>query len=1136
MSDEFDRLTKYRSYSDLFDPRCKDFTAAFGVLSAEKLFMLNSAKQFVLFVTSDYVFARSAARQLNETSGGYVYLPFFDDVLLFKHGVNNASLRERNLALAEILKKAKGAVVCVDALTQMYPEKTEFEKGIFKIRRDSETPLSALPARLSEIGYKRVDGVSLAGEFAVRGDIVDLFLPDYPDPVRISFFDDTVESIKFFGADLAGKEEISAVTVVPFSVGEELGSLERAINSAAKQKLDGNARARLNAILSEAAGSGWLAPFGKQSLLSEYLPRDAVVVWDEPKLITSKLNRIYADHSERFGRLLGAGEVLSEHFSQLVPFDGLVENYHVFKQVSLQQIPSDNALFKPKKIVKFKSTPLFAYKYNIEQLAADIRVWLQNEYDIAVFSGDGELGKRLQDRLHISGASVALADGGNFNPHEGVIMPLNVERGFVSHTNKLAVIGTKDLVHKAAQTKIAKTKQQVFLTPEPGEYVVHELHGIGMCEGIQTIKGSWGTKDFIVVRYRDGDKLYVPVEASNLLSRFAGGDASPRLSKIGGAEFERVKAKVKAGIKEMSVDLLKLYAARDNKRGFAYKIDGYLTGEFEASFEFAETPDQLKSIAEIDADLTRDKIMDRLLVGDVGFGKTEVALRTAFKVIANGYQAAIMAPTTILAEQHYETARERMKTFDIRVECLNRFRTAAEQKEILKNLAGGNIDLVVGTHRLLGKDVIFSRLGLLILDEEQRFGVEHKEKLKAIKNNVDVLTLSATPIPRTLHMALTGMRDISTITTPPKQRLPIETFVVEESDEMIRDIVIREISRGGQIFLVYNRVDTIERYAAKIRALVPEADVVVAHGQMDGALLEKSVYDFSKGLHNVLICTTIIENGIDIPNANTLIVYDADNLGLAQLYQLRGRVGRGDRQAYAYLIYKENKIVSETAFKRLTSIMENSELGSGFKIAMADLEIRGAGNVLGREQHGHMQKVGYDMYVKLLEEAVAELKGRPKGRAPISTSVEIDLDAYASDQYIADGEARMIFYQKMANISTLEEKNALLGELREIYGEPPQEAVNLLTIVTIKLLSYKAGIGAVVMNKGQAKLSFQNQYALLRAELFDAVSVHSGKVELDSREPIVYVNCGQATDKEATDFLENFLTEIQIKQSDGAVS
>ncbi|HPG91782.1 MAG TPA: transcription-repair coupling factor [Clostridia bacterium] len=1130
MLSDYYRLTEYEAYKKLFDPRSKKYTAAFGVLSPEKIYLASCATNFVLFVTNDYVFAQSVTRQLNETIGGYVYLPYFDDVLLHKHSVNNAVMRSRNVALCKILQGAKGAVVCVDSLTQLYPQKAEFGNGIFEFSTAKNFPFDTLPKKLTEIGYTRCDSVSVAGEYALRGDILDIFLPQYPNPVRVSFFDDTVESIKFFGADLAGKEQVESIDIIPLYLGSDEEALQNAEKSAAKQKLDSNGRARINTIIAESAKSGWLSPFKNQSLLYEYLPIDTVVIWDEPKLIESKLNRIYEDHSARFPRLLAAGEVLPEHFTQLVEYAELTVGYKNFKQISLQQIPVQTSIFQPEEIVKFKSTPLFAYRYEIERLALDIRTWLKNGYDIVICGGDNDVSERIQEHLHFYGTAVALGTKENCSPEQGVIIPLEIERGFVSHTNKLAVIGTKDLVHKSSQTKITKTKQQVFLTPSAGEYVVHEQHGIGMCLGIQNITGGWGTKDFIVVEYRDGDRLYVPVEASNLLSRFAGSDSAPRLSKIGGAEFERIKAKVKAGIKEMSVDLLKLYAEREHKRGFTYKIDGYLCGEFESSFEFIETPDQLRSIAEIDLDLTKDKIMDRLLVGDVGYGKTEVALRTAFKVIANGFQAALMAPTTILAQQHYETAKERMKSFELRVECLNRFRTAAEQKEILKKLAKGEIDLIIGTHRLLSKDVKFNKLGLLILDEEQRFGVEHKEKLKEIKTNIDVLTLSATPIPRTLHMALTGMRDISTISTPPKARLPIETFVVEESDVMIRDIIIREISRGGQIFLVYNRVETIERYASKIRKLVPNADVIVAHGQMDSALLEKSVYDFAKGKHNVLICTTIIENGIDIPNANTLIIYDADYLGLSQLYQLRGRVGRSDRQAYAYLIYKENKIVTEIAYKRLTSIMENSELGSGFKIAMADLEIRGAGNVLGREQHGHMQKVGYDMYVKLLSEAVAELKNEPIPRTMVNTTVDIDLDAFADENYIADSESRMVFYQKMANVSSLKEKNDLLTELTEIYGKPPQEVVNLLTIVTIKLLAFKAGINDLTLRKGTARLNFETKDSLMRQEVFESISKRSENCVLDNKTAALTLKCGKITDEKATGVLEEFLTEIALTQ------
>ncbi len=1120
------RLTQYKGYTSLFDPRGKHFISAFGVQQSEKLVIGSSNDGFTVYVTYDYVSAQSILRQLNIIKGNFMYLPFFDDVLLQKKSIVN-NVEFARAKVLNSLSNLNGIVVTVDALTQLYPNKEEFYSNSFSLKVDDSFDLTLLPSIFTKNGYTRVDSVTTAGEFAIRGDIVDLFSPMYDLPVRISFFDDTIESIKFFGSDRVSTDKVDSVTVFPLNTRCDVDVIKTIQSIADKQKLDGNARSRINTIISEVNfdGGKWLLPYVNNSRLFEYFPDYTTIVWDEPKLITDKLTRIYGDHSLRISRLLTAGEILPQHCTQLIEFDNFFDSYKHIRQIALQQMPY-TSFFNAEEIVSFKSTPLYSYRYEIDRLAIDVANWIRHGYDVLIYSGDEIVAERLADQLHSNGTSVAIATK-NFKPSEGAIIPQDVEKGFVSHTNKLVVIGTRDLIHKAMQTKLSKTKEQAFLTPVIGEYVVHQLHGIGLCEGIQTIKGSWGVKDFIVVKYKNDDRLYVPIESSNLLSRFAGGDSKPTLSKIGGAEFERVKAKVKASIKEMSIDLLSLYATREKKRGHVYKIDTYLCNEFDASFEFVETPDQLKSINEIDNDLIHDKIMDRLLVGDVGYGKTEVALRTAFKVISNGYQAALMAPTTILAEQHYETAKKRMSTFNIRVECLNRFRTAKQQKEIINKLSRGEVDLLVGTHRLLGKDVRFNKIGLLILDEEQRFGVEHKEKLKDIKKNVDVLTLSATPIPRTLHMALTGMRDISTITTPPTERIPIETFVVEENDEMLRDIIIREISRGGQVFLVYNKVETIDLFAGRINKLVPEADIIVAHGQMDNALLEKSIYDFAKGIHNVLICTTIIENGIDIPNANTLIVYEADNLGLSQLYQLRGRVGRKDKQAYAYLMYKENKVLSEIAFKRLTSIMENTELGSGFKIAMADLEIRGAGNVLGAEQHGHMQKVGYEMYTKLLSEAMCEIKGE-KVNTTFETNVDIDIDAYASDEYIENKEDRMTFYQKIANLSSDNEREELVSQLNDIYGKPPKEVINLLEIVSIKYLANKCGINNVVIMKGHAKLEFVTRDSLIREKVINAINSNNKYVSIDSKILAIDFTFGQSTNQEFLDKLKDFLRTISL--------
>ncbi|MCM1194672.1 MAG: transcription-repair coupling factor, partial [Firmicutes bacterium] len=655
----------------------------------------------------------------------------------------------------------------------------------------------------------------------------------------------------------------------------------------------------------------------------------------------------------------------------------------------------------------------------------------------------------------------------------------------------------------------------------------YDVHGIGLCEGIQKITSSDGeVKDYVVVLYKNGDRLYVPADATDMLSRYSGGE-NPALSKLGGEDFARVKSKVKSGIKEMSINLLKLYSEREKARGFKYRIDEYLDNEFQQYFPYTATEDQLRCHREIVKDLTSNRIMDRVLVGDVGYGKTEVAMRTAFDVVSNGYQVAVLVPTTILAEQHYATFSERMSHFDIKVACLNRFKSAEEQKKIMQDVSRGTVDIVIGTHRLLSKDVSFSKLGLLILDEEQRFGVEHKEKIKTLKTNVDVLTMSATPIPRTLHMALSGIRDISTITTPPVQRMAVETFVAEENEALITDVVTRELARGGQVYCVFNRVEQIDGFARNLSEMLPNAKIAVAHGQMNENVLEDSVRAFANGEFDVLVCTTIIENGIDIPNVNTLIVIDADKLGLSQLYQLRGRVGRSNRLAYAYFTYRKDKILSEVAYKRLSSITEYSELGSGFKIAMKDLEIRGAGNILGREQHGHMMKVGYDMYARLLKETVDELKGE-KTQPKISTEVSIDIEAFAPDGYIPLQADRMSFYQQLASCKTQEEIAEVKNQLADVYGVIPKQVDNLFTVARLKLLANAAGIIRVTAKTGKGELVFANRDKMMRKEVFEALSECGDRVSAASDTYGVLFNSFDFLQKDRLlSAMEEFLLRIQ---------
>ncbi|MDE5896534.1 MAG: transcription-repair coupling factor, partial [Clostridia bacterium] len=621
-----------------------------------------------------------------------------------------------------------------------------------------------------------------------------------------------------------------------------------------------------------------------------------------------------------------------------------------------------------------------------------------------------------------------------------------------------------------SERRIKKRRGDLFLAPEVGDYAVHEKYGVGKITGTKKIETTDGVKEYVALAYQGGDCLYVPVEQMDVLSKYMGGD-DPALSKIGGGELERVKARVRASLKKMAFDLKNLYAERQEQKGYVFPEYPEMNEEFAAAFPYEETPDQLTSYEEIKEDMCSPKVMDRLLCGDVGFGKTEVALRAAYLCILAGRQVALMCPSTVLSEQHFRTANERMKDFGVRVASLNRFRSEKEQALILARLEKGEIDLVVGTHRLLSKDVKFRDLGLLILDEEQRFGVEHKEKIKNYKRDVDCLTMTATPIPRTLHLSLSGIRDISTIQTPPHARLPVQTYVAEETETLVRDACVREIARKGQVFVLYNRVESIHAYAKRLTEIVPEARVAVAHGRMDKNELERNVFAFYRGEYDVLVTTTIIENGIDLPNANTLVVIDADRLGISQLYQLRGRVGRGARLAHAYFTYKPERVMTENAAERLKAIMQFTELGSGFKIAMRDLEIRGAGNVLGAEQHGHMDKVGYELYAKILKEELT-------GERQESVDLDIKATAFIPERYVESNAGRMDCYKQIAEIRSAADYKRVCVSMEEQYGPLPPETLNLLVIAVMKSYAAKFRVRKISVDKKGGALEFVSLDAL----------------------------------------------------------
>jgi transcription-repair coupling factor (superfamily II helicase) len=645
-------------------------------------------------------------------------------------------------------------------------------------------------------------------------------------------------------------------------------------------------------------------------------------------------------------------------------------------------------------------------------------------------------------------------------------------QGWSSETLGAVVLGDAEIfgwtkAHRVVRRRAAR--RETFLSDlVEGDLVVHVEHGIGRFLGLQKMPTEAGEREYLLLQYAEDDRLYVPVEQVDRVSRYLGaGEESPVLTRLGTSDWTRAKERVKNSVRNVAKELLAIYSARQNQPGHAFSPDTPWQGELESSFPYMETPDQLQAIQEVKADMEAPRPMDRLICGDVGYGKTEVALRAAFKAVMDGKQVAVLVPTTVLAQQHYNTFRERLAPFPVNVEVLSRFRSEKEQRQVVERLRAGTVDICIGTHRLIQKDIQFKDLGLVIVDEEQRFGVMHKEQLKRLRQQVDVLTLSATPIPRTLHMALSGIRDMSTMEAPPEDRLPIRTFVAEYSDSLVREAILREMDRGGQVYLVHNRVQNIHFVAAQIQKLVPDARIAVGHGQMPEEQLERVMVEFAAGQHDVLVCTTIIESGLDIPNVNTIVVNQADHFGLAQLYQLRGRVGRGANRAYAYFLYSRNKQLSETAERRLKAIFENTELGSGFRIAMKDLEIRGAGNLLGVEQHGQVNAVGFDLYTRLLAEAVAELQGKPSAPVEPQVSVDLPLSAYLPEGYVAEEAARLSLYQRLATLTKPEGLGELLEEVQDRFGSLPVEAQNLFYLLNVKLLAGSVGVTSISTVEGE---------------------------------------------------------------------
>ena len=1096
-------------------------TAVFGISDAQKHLLASMFEGRAVYLTADALTAKRAAEDIRALSGKrVVLLAAKDEVLTYRRAGSKDALFRRLSALDEWQEGADVLVADVEAVVQLIPRRVVS----FELETGAECDMRSLVSELVRAGYVREYAPESRGTFAVRGDVLDIYPVNGEHPVRIDFFGDEVESIKPYD-EITGEryDKLSHIRMVAATdaVPEE-GEWEGILSLLQKEckKADSSAAyARMQQIASDIENSGasdFVLPLMKNACdLFSTLPEDTLLIFDECKLIKDKLTGLYKEHFERFSELKKGGEAMSFSVNQYVSAQRM-ERFSDFRTVALQTFATNTCFFEPLKIFTLTSSPARRYLGSLPDLMTDIKAWRGTGYRVMLWCGTYERAAKMREALSEQFLPVQPLPARLDQLNDVVVLEERLENGFLLHENKLAVIGTSDLFPKAAGARRIKRKRgDVYFAPEIGDYAVHETYGVGKVTGVERIETTDSIKEYVSLVYKDGDMLHVPVEQMDVLSKYMGGD-SPSLSKIGGGEFERVKARVRASLKKLAFDLKELYAKRQEQTGYVFPDCYEEMDEFISAFEYEDTPDQAASTEEILSDMRSTKVMDRLLCGDVGFGKTEVALRAAYLCVLAGKQAALMCPGTVLSEQHYKTALSRMDPFGVRVACLNRFRSEREATRILSDLASGKIDLIIGTHRLLSADVKFKDLGLLLLDEEQRFGVEHKEKIKTYKNNVDCLTMSATPIPRTLHLSLSGIRDISTIQTPPGARLPVQTYVAEETETLIRDAVLREIARGGQIFLLYNRVETIYGFAKRVGEFVPEARICVAHGRMDKATLEKNVFGFYRGEYDVLVTTTIIENGIDLPNANTLIVIDADRLGISQLYQLRGRVGRGARLAHAYLTYKPERVMTENAAERLKAVMQFTELGAGFKIAMRDLEIRGAGNVLGAEQHGHMDKVGYELYAKILKE---ELTGERQ------TSIDLDVKAtaYISERYVESNAGRMDCYKQIADIRTLADYKRVCLSMEETYGPLPEETLNLLVIALMKSYALPMGVTKISVGKNGGALRFASLNALAAEGISAAMEKYAASVGLDMTSAPVITFRAQSGSAKTMILMTNFL-------------
>lgn len=1087
-------------------------------------------KRIRLVITHNEVRAKELVEDLKLYDHDVMYYPAKDFIFYSADVHGQAIVKERLKVIKRLLEKEPLTVVTtLDGGMDYCLPFERYQENRIHVAEEEILDLEEFKKNLVAIGYENTGQVQKEGEFSVRGGIIDVFPLTEECPYRIELWGDEVDGIRRIDVESQRSvETVSEIEIYPATeifleedrILEGMHRMEEEMQTCVRRFEEEGKKEEASRLRQSVANfretyevyhglvnlESYVSYFTKNvsSFFDYFKGEDVCVYLDEPARCIEKGEAVEYEFRESMVSRLEKGYILPGQMEVLFSLPVLLKKLSELPLLLMTALDMKVKEFNVRHKYNFQIQAAPSYNNNFSLLAKDILRLKKNGYRVLVLSASGTRAERLcQDLQDYEIPAFYSRDlSHELLPGEVMIGKGTLRKGFEYPNLRFVVMTEGDIFGGVKKKRKKRVKRyegaaiHSFNDLKIGDYVVHENHGLGIYEGIEKIEVDHITKDYLKVAYAGGSNLYIPATSLEVLQKYAGSDAAkvPKLNKLNSPEWKKTKSRVKGAVKEIAQELVDLYAKRQAKQGHAFEKDTVWQREFEEVFPYEETEDQLHAIEDTKKDMESIKAMDRLICGDVGYGKTEIAIRAAFKAVMDGKQVAVLVPTTILAGQHYNTFVQRMRDYSVEVGMLSRLRTPKENRETVEKLRKGAIDIVIGTHRLLAKDVVYKDLGLLIVDEEQRFGVTHKEKLKQLKNDIDVLTLTATPIPRTLHMSLVGIRDMSVLEEPPVDRMPIQTFVMEKNDEIVREAILRELGRGGQVYYVYNRVANMDIIAGEVQKLVPEAIVAYAHGQMNERELERTMFAFVNGEIDVLVSTTIVETGLDIPNVNTIIIDEADKLGLSQLYQLRGRVGRSNRTAYAFLMYKRDKMLKEVAEKRLAAIKEFTELGSGFKISMRDLEIRGTGNLLGARQHGHMEAVGYDLYCKMLNEAVKRLKGEKVENDEFETNIDLKMDAFIPADYIPNEFQKLDVYKRIAEIETEPERDDMVDELIDRFGEPPQSVCNLLEIALLKARAHDAYITAIVEKANQIRITMFPQAKVATDKIPDLLAAYQGKL------------------------------------------